>query len=634
MANAKNFPLSLIIRAVDRATSPLGEIGKKIEGLSKSATRAGKALSLGVTAPLAGIAAASVAAATKFETGMTSISTLIDTSTESIEDMGKEVLAIGRRTPVALDDLTTALYDIRGAGIAASNQFSVLEGSARLAVAGLGTTKQATDLVTSSINAFGLEGEKLEKVYDNIFKVVKYGKTSVAGIAQGFGAVAGTVAASSIELDEYLASVGALTTTGLPAAQAHSQLRAAISGLTRETKESKALFDHLGATSFKNLVELSGGMVPAFNRIKTALRGDTAAILKLVGSTEALNAVLGLTGAQAETYNIALEDMRHGADAVGEAFRKQDASTALVMQRLRNSLQSVSISLGRIMLPALQAIVPPLQAAANWWEKLGGGTQRAIVYFATAAAVLGPTLLVIGKIGPLFLKTHAAVAVAAGWGKYLWMMRASIMAGLIPSLKAATASTWAFNAALLTNPIVWLAASIGAAAFLIFRNWKQITLFFRFLWDDVTRLFQAALGWLKKALAWHPLGLIVQHWAPIKEFFTGLWEGVVGSFQWAWDNLKKILGWIGKAITSSPIFKALSGIASFVKTGLAGDAANLGAASGPSLGAERAAPPSPVGRSEANVNVTFDNMPRGARASVEPGSTADLHLDMGYSMVP
>lgn len=51
------------------------------------------------------------------------------------------------------------MYDVVSAGITGTaNQLEVLNRSGeRLAVAGLGTTKEAVDITTSALNAFGAE---------------------------------------------------------------------------------------------------------------------------------------------------------------------------------------------------------------------------------------------------------------------------------------------------------------------------------------------------------------------------------------------------------------------------------------------------------------------------------------------
>ncbi len=580
----KEFPLSLVLKAVDRATAPLRQIGARLNRLSISAAKVGAAMSAAVSAPLAALGVAGARAFATFESGMTDVSTLIDTNTESLAAMSDMVLAIGRRTPVAYQDLTSALYDVRSAGVSAANQFKVLEGAARLAVAGKGTTKQAVDLVTSSLNAFNLQGEEAARVYDVIFKAVKFGKTDIAQLAQGFGGVASTVASAGIKLDEYVASVASLTTGGLPAAQAHTQLKAVISGLTRQTAESKRLFDHLGAKSFKDLIAKSGGMVPAVQRISTALHRNEADILNLVGSTEALGAILGLTGNQAATFGAALKSMREGANEVDPAYEKQNAAAQKVLQRLSNQFESFKVVVGRTLVPIFERFMPVLERLSIAWEGLSPGVQEAIVLVGGFAAALGPVLAMVGLLIPVF-------------------------AGLTVSML----------------PVIALVALFAGLAYLVIRNWDEIKLFFKLLWEDITAAFESALKWIQKsASSWSPLGLIIANWEPISEFFSGLWEGIVETFSWAWDKISPITDAL------AAVWKRASPIGAAMEWGRIAFGAEDAR---PTLGAEQAAPPAGARSTEAHVVVDFNNAPAGTRATQDPASTAPLEMSMGYSMV-
>ena len=286
MANSIEYIYSVL----DRFSGPLNHFQEKVktanqsvERISKSAQKMGADLSMRVTAPIIAMGTASVYAFGKFDSEVRNVMTLLDESQESMASISSGILDVSKRVPVAISDISGALYDVRSAGISAADQFEVLEQSARLGVAGIGSTKEAVDLVTSSINAFGLEGEAASGVYDQIFTAIKGGKTTITGLAQGFGAVAGTVAATGTQLDEYLASVSALTTTGLPAAQAHTQLRAVMSGLTRDSKETSAVFRRLGAKDLKGLIDKSGGLVPALRQISDVVGGNEAHLLKWWG---------------------------------------------------------------------------------------------------------------------------------------------------------------------------------------------------------------------------------------------------------------------------------------------------------------------------------------------------------------
>lgn len=123
---------------------------------------------------------------------MSNVSTLLDVSKKEMKEMGDQVLAIAGRVPKPLEEMTEGLYNIRSAGVSAKDAMMVLEQSGRLATAGLGTTNEAVDLATSSINAFGLKGVEAKKAFETIFLTVKSGKTNISELAQSFGMVAGT----------------------------------------------------------------------------------------------------------------------------------------------------------------------------------------------------------------------------------------------------------------------------------------------------------------------------------------------------------------------------------------------------------------------------------------------------------
>lgn len=625
----KQFPLSLVIKAVDKASGPLQTFGAKVKGVAAAVGKVGVAMSAGITAPLVALGGASVAAFAHFEQGMGNVATLVDTNTESIAAMGAQVLAISRRTPVAVGDLTDALYEARSAGVSAADQFKVLEGSARLAVVGLGSTKEAIDLVTSSVNAFGLKGAEAEKVYNLIFQATNTGKTTISGLAQGFGGVAGTVAAAGVKLDEYLASVAALTTTGLPAAEAHTQLRATIAGLTRVTPQAAAAFKRLGVKSFKELIAQSGGLVPALERVKQVVKGNETVMLKMFGSTEALNAVLGLTGGQAGAFKTTLETMRSGVDGVSGAFEKQNATAAATTQRLRNSLEGVAISIGRVLVPVLEQLVPVLERAASWWEGLGSEGQKTLIVIAGAVAALGPGLVVLGKLALAVKAVTGALVFAAGWSKYLWMMRTSIMSGLVPSLTAAAGSVWAFTAALLANPITWVVvalAALGAAVYQVYKNWEPLKEFFLQLWNEPMEAIGLFIAWVDDVLGrFSPLKATMKHWEPIKAFFADLWGSIVGIFEAGWNAIKPIVD------TVTGVGRALFGGGEAVARP-AGAVLGAGTAR-PILGADGARPLGGAARStEARVTVDFANLPQGARVTPARGNTAPLNLDVGYAM--
>lgn len=543
--------MSKVLRdAVHSSNAEFDKMQNKIQALSSNLESIGKVATI-VGGSLTAIGAANLKLAGDFSAGMTNVATLIDTNVENFDAMKEEVLQIAKRTPVALDGLTSALYDIRSAGISANMQFEVLERSAQLGLTGLGSTSEAVDLVTSSLNAFSLKGEEASRVYDTIFKTVKYGKTTISGIAQGFGSVAGTVAASNIKLDDYLAAVAALTTTGQPAAQAHHQLKAAIAGMLRETDDSKKVFNALGVKSFKELIQKSGGMVNAFKAITDCVGGNESAILSLFGSTMAYNAVLGLTTKQNKTYVETLNSMRYGVSLIDEGYQKQYNTEHAIMQRMKNMSQVIGIQLGEALAPAFGKILDFGQLSLNLFDKMSPQMKSFIAISIAGLGGLATSFGIACLMGSKLLRFYGNFGLASAFSikngvfadirrldnnlragivntfKNLpsniakstialkdWAVTSikaiptNIMAGLnglktaflsLPSMiTKAIVSFRAFSITLLTSPIGWIALAIGAVALVIYKYWKPITAFFKGMWQGLKEGLQPLMPVFKQ----------------------------------------------------------------------------------------------------------------------------------------
>lgn len=598
--------MSKVIRdAVNTSNSEFDKMQNKIKNLASDLEKVGKAATI-VGGSLMAFSAANLKLAADFSAGMTNVSTLIDTNVENFDAMKEEVLQIAKRTPVALDGLTSALYDIRSAGISANMQFEVLEKSAQLGLTGLGSTSEAVDLVTSSLNAFNLKGKEAEKLYDTIFKTVKFGKTTISGIAQGFGSVAGTVAASNIKLDDYLAAVAALTTTGQPAAQAHHQLKAAIAGMLRETDDSKKVFNTLGVKSFKELIQKSGGMVNAFKAITNCVGGNESAILSLFGSTMAYNTVLGLTTKQNKAYVETLNSMRYGTSLIDEGYQKQYNTEHAMMQRLKNMSQVIGIQLGEALAPAFGKVLDFGESTLNMLDKMSPQMKSFVAIsiaglgiLATSfgiACLMGSKLLKFyggflsraRELTPVLVQNSASILesmglkttaqnltlgynlkgganIGSGFFSDIKRIDNNLRKGIVTGFKefpsnvsksAIALKDWTVTSvkAIPTNFVNGLKAF--KTGFLNIPNLiKNAVIAFRTF--SIT-LLTSPLGWIAVAIGVVAL-VIYKYWKPIAGFFKGLWQGLVEGLK----PLMPLFKQIGTAI--EPILKPIKAVFNWFK---------------------------------------------------------------------
>jgi hypothetical protein len=147
----------------------------------------------------------------------------------------------------------------------------------------------------------------------------------------------------------------------------------------------------------------------------------------------------------------------------------------------------------------------------------------------------------------------------------------------------ATAVTWAYNAALLANPLTWIVLAVVAliaVVILLWKNWASVTGWLTGAWQAIKGAAVAVFGWLAGffrqwglvilAVILGPIGLIglaiYKNWDRIRGFLGSAWEairgaavgaftGLVGFFRtWGLTILAVItgpVGWIALAIVKN-----------------------------------------------------------------------------------
>ncbi len=440
-------------KGVKRAGKDFKQMDREFKSIGKSLVATGKKVALAFAVPIVAGLGAGIKSAVEFESQMANISTLISgDATEAVGELESGIKDLLKTVPKSADDLGAAAYDIVSAGISDTSQaLKVLESSGKLAVAGLSTTGEATDILTSAINAFGLDAEESDKAADILFKTVKNGKTTVSKMAQAFGATAPVIASAKVSLEEFSAATAALTTTGLPAAQAQNSLRAAVVAIQKPTKEMSDLLEELGFESGQAALEKQG-LVKTMIGLNKAADGEAEMLGKAFGSVEALTAATSLAGPQNKIYASTLKDMAEGGDAVNEAFGKQNETTAAQFQLMKNNLNVVLMEFANEIMPAVQRgiqfAIEKLEVLKVWWEEHGD----------TVKNIVGPAIAGLAA-GFIVLKTAMAISkISAAFSLGMGLVRTQA------ALTAGPAGIGKLSGALLKLPIAAGIAFAGVAA--------------------------------------------------------------------------------------------------------------------------------------------------------------------------
>lgn len=353
--------------------------------------------------------------------------------------------------------------------------------------------------------------------------------------------VAPMAATAGISFDEVSAGLATMTKQGVPTNVATTQLRQSIQAMIKPTDEMKGAIEAAGYVSGDAMLE-SLGFAETLNTLRDASGGSNEILGKMFGSVEGLQAVLALTGENAEMFATDLDAMSESEGAAIDAFNEMEKSAGRQMEALKSSMQGIAITVGDELLPVLSDIVeqikPVIQSIVDW-------IKANPELFATIITVVGVVGALMLALGPLLIMLPGIIAA-------------------LPVLGAAFA--------VLTGPVGLIIAAIVALiaiGVLLWKNWDTIKAktieiwngivgFFKGIWDTIVGFFKA--NWDKILTILFPavgiLALIARNWEPILGFFRGLWDNVTGVFRSAWDGIvgvvrgsvNSILGFINAMI--------------------------------------------------------------------------------------
>jgi TP901 family phage tail tape measure protein len=324
------------------------------------------ALASGASALIDGISGA-IDSAIKFEGELATINTVAKLSKQELAALGEGVQDLSEATGIATSELTSAYYDLVSAGVDAAKAQDVLTDSTTLAIGALSTTGEAVDLITTTLNAFKLEASDSSKVMDVWAQTVANGKVTASELASSIAQVAPIAAAAGVSIEEVAAAYATMTAQGTPAAMAATQMKAAITALLKPNAELLALQEKLNGTTFEQMLR-EEGLAATLQAVSDAADGKTDAITAALGSTEAYNGMLQVTGANAESFTGNLQDMRkaarEGGNALSMAGERMD-TLENKQARLAAKQARLGQDLGAALMPLMELITDVTSGAID-----------------------------------------------------------------------------------------------------------------------------------------------------------------------------------------------------------------------------------------------------------------------------
>lgn len=292
-----------------------------------------------------------VQAAQEYETAIAKVSTIADANVVPIEEMSSEIMKLSNTTGIAASQIADDVYNAISAGQQTGDAVNFVSYSTKLAKAGFAESAQTLDVLTTILNAYGMEAEEVSKVSDMLVQTQNKGKVSVGELSSVMGKIIPTANANNVALEQLCAGYAIMTSKGIAAAETTTYMNSMLNELSKSGTTAEKTLRATTGKSFKELMTEGKSLGEVIQILQEEAEKSGKSLNDMFGSAEAGKAAVSLLSGGVEGFNEQVAGMIDSVGATEEAFAKMDSTTEAKMQKAKNSIANLGIVLGQNLLP-------------------------------------------------------------------------------------------------------------------------------------------------------------------------------------------------------------------------------------------------------------------------------------------
>ena len=433
--------------ASEAASEDIEKVGKKskdseeeVEGLGKASDETQKqmlALSASCAALCAGLVAIGVQAvhaSMEFDSAFAKTKTIMDTNAMSVAQMREEIMALSSLSAMSGATVSEAVYQAISGSVATEDATAFVEKANKLAVSGFTSLSNATDVLTTALNAYGLEAEKVGGISNVLIQTQNLGKTSVDELAASMGKAISTGSAYGVNIENLSTAYVELTRGGIATAEATTYIASMLNELGDSGSTVGTVLQENTGKSFGQLMAQGVSLGDVLKILSDTVDGDAEALMGLWSSQEAGKASNAIMTQGIEDFNAVLKqmdaEMSGTTGTTDKAYETMTHTSEFIDQKFCNSVNNLGVAFGDNLSPAVDWVKSSLTMVTDTL------TSWVRDYPAVSAVAVGLTV----GVGALGL-TLAAYTLKA---------------------KLATSQTLKLTAAMMSNPITLIITGVTA----------------------------------------------------------------------------------------------------------------------------------------------------------------------------
>ena len=465
---SKDMTLRLVMKmAANDFTRGISSIQKQLQGLGsylKTAFAVGSVVSFGREM---------VKWTKEFEDAMARAQAVSNASAEGFKFMRDEALRLGATTRYTSVQVAQTLEVLTRNGLSATNATRILADTLKLAQANAVELADAGNMITNTLNMFGLSVNKAAYVTDILSATASHSATDLTSLYEAMANAAPMAHALSIDIEEVASALGALANVGVKGPDAGTQLRQFLQRLTDPLamKKMKKLTGFSFDEDFINTEGLEGVLK------KLQSMGLTVSQLNEIFTVRSSKSIIQLMNSM-DNFNSLLRTMGEASGTASRMFIEGVGSMRYELDILRSMWQNWMIQIGNSsegpfigIVRSIQGIITSLQSWGTAWMHLipiAMAFHGKIIGFfksmaAGAKAWAAQSIIAVkterAEHVKAALEKQAAVAGLSAADKKYLASRIAAQKKIIASYKAEQKAAQALKATIAS--IGWAAAIIG-----------------------------------------------------------------------------------------------------------------------------------------------------------------------------
>ncbi|MBQ4565541.1 MAG: phage tail tape measure protein [Oscillospiraceae bacterium] len=443
-------------KQMDSAGENVDDFGKAAEDAGDQAEKSAEAvgsLAKGaavVAGTLLAAGAAAVSCATDFDAAFAKTQTIMDQTKVSVSEMSDDIMALSGSSAMAATDVSDAVYNAISGSVATEDAVEFVDQANRLAVAGFTDLANATDVMTTVLNAYGLEASYVGGISNVLITTQNLGKTTVDALASSMGKAISTGSAYGVNMQNLASAYVELTRGGIDTAEATTYLSGMLNELGNASSEVGKIIQEKTGMSFGQLMEQGWSLGDVLEVLADSVDGNAEALMGLWGSQEAGKASNAIMTQGVEDFNLVLaqmnEEMAGTTGTTEAAYETMTNTSEFINKKFTNSMTNLGIAVGSSVNPALDqaklSLISVVEKVTDFANKhpavvraltaitigVGAFAVALTVYTVGAKIATAATtaLTTVMNSNPILLAVTAVISLGVAIGTYIATTQAAI----------------------------------------------------------------------------------------------------------------------------------------------------------------------------------------------------------------